>query len=202
MAGSIDAPYGMIQVGVLGQGYNTGGQTMYPLGSNNTAAIYAGQPVTMAAGVTAAIAATPTTTYGATTTPIGVASGFRYVDGSSGQLTFANSLPASAMTASGHTDVQIYVWDNPRAIFKIQADAAMATTDQNLNSPLVNITATNAVNGQSKMRVDADAATTATLAVRVLGLLELPGAAWADSYPDILVTWNAGVHAYDLATIT
>jgi hypothetical protein len=106
------------------------------------------------------------------------------------------------MTASGHTDVQIFVWDNPRAIFKIQADAAMANTDQNLNSPLVNITATNAVNGQSKMRVDADAATTATLAVRVLGLLELPGAAWADSYPDILVTWNAGVHAYDLATIT
>ena len=201
MAGSTDAPYGMIQVGVLGQGYNTGGQTMYPLGSNNTSAIYAGQPVTMAAGVAAAIAATPTTTYGATTTPIGVASGFRYIDGSSGQLTFANSLPASAMTASGHTDVQIFVWDNPRAIFKIQADAAMATTDQNLNSPLVNITATNAVNGQSKMRVDADAATTATLAVRVLGLVELPGAAWADSYPDILVTWNAGVHAYDLATI-
>jgi len=201
MAGSTDAPYGMIQVGILGQGYNTGGQTMYPLGSNNTNAIYAGQPVAMAAGVLVPITATPTTTYGASTTPIGVACGFRYVDGSTGQLTFANNLPASAMTAAGHTDVQIYVWDNPRAIFKVQADAAMANTDQNLNSALTNVTATNSLNGQSQLTVDADAATTNSLAVRIYGLWEGPGAAWADSYPDVLVTWNAGVHAYDLATV-
>lgn len=45
MAGSVQAPYGMVQVGILGQGYNTSGQTMYPLGSNNTNAIFAGQPV-------------------------------------------------------------------------------------------------------------------------------------------------------------
>ena len=200
MAGSTDAPYGMIQVGVLGQGYNTGGQTMYALNTNNTNAIYAGQPVAIASGAVVAIAATPTTTY-STSTPVGVASGFRYIDGTTGQLTFANSLVASSMTAAGHSSVQVYVWDNPKAIFKIQADAAMAATDVNLNSALVNITANNSLNGQSKMRVDADAATTATLAVRVLGLFETPNNAWTSTYPDILVTWNPGVHAYELATL-
>ena len=52
MAGSVQAPYGMVQVGILGDAYNTSGQTMYPLGSNNTNAIFAGQPVHFAAGVT------------------------------------------------------------------------------------------------------------------------------------------------------
>ncbi len=44
MAGSVEAPYGMVQVGILGQGYNTSGQTMYPLGSNNTNAIFRVSP--------------------------------------------------------------------------------------------------------------------------------------------------------------
>ena len=156
MAGSVQAPYGMVQVGILGQGYNTSGQTMYPLGSNNTNAIFAGQPVHFAAGVTTAIAATPTTTFSATNTPIGIAAGFRYVDGSTGQLTFSNNLVASAMTASGHSDVQVYVWDNPRAVFKVQADAAMASTDAGLNSALTNITAVNTLglSKQSKMTVE------------------------------------------------
>ena len=85
MAGSTNAPYGMIQVAVLGDSYNTGGATQYPLGSNNTNAIFAGQPVCFSDGVIIPITATPTTTYGASTTPIGIASGFRYIDGSTGQ---------------------------------------------------------------------------------------------------------------------
>jgi len=203
MAGSTNAAYGMVQVGILGQGYNTGGQTMYPLGSNNTNAIFAGQPVHFSAGVTAAITGTPTTTFSATNTPIGIASGFRYVDGSTGALTFSNNLGASAMTGSGHTDVQVYVWDNPRAVFKIQADATMVATDQGKNSALTNITAVNTLDlsKQSKMTVDADAATTATLAVRVVGLFETPNNNYTDTYPDVLVTWNPGVHQYDMSTL-
>jgi len=203
MAGSVQAPYGMVQVGILGDAYNTSGQTMYPLGSNNTNAIFAGQPVHFAAGVTTAIAATPTTTFSATNTPIGIAAGFRYVDGTTGQLTFANNLVASAMTGSGHSAVQVYVWDNPRAVFKVQADAAMASTDQGLNSALTNITSVNTLDlsKQSKMTVDADAATTATLAVRIIGLFESPNNNWTDTYPDVLVTWNPGVHQYDMSTL-
>jgi hypothetical protein len=203
MAGSVEAPYGMVQVGILGQGYNTSGQTMYPLGSNNTNAIFAGQPVHFAAGVTTAIAATPTTTFSSSNTPIGIASGFRYVDGTTGALTFANNLVASSMTSSGHSDVQVYVWDNPRAVFKVQADAAMASTDAGLNSALTNITAVNTLDlsKQSKMTVDADAATTATLAVRVIGLFEAANNNWTDTYPDVLVTWNPGVHQYDMSTL-
>ena len=203
MAGSVEAPYGMVQVAILGQGYNTSGQTMYPLGSNNTNAIFAGQPVHFAAGVTTAIAATPTTTFSATNTPIGIAAGFRYIDGSTGALTFSNNLVASAMTASGHTDVQVYVWDNPRAVFKVQADAAMTSADAGLNSALTNITAVNTLglSKQSKMTVDADAATTATLAVRIIGLFDAPNNNWTDTYPDVLVTWNPGVHQYDMNTL-
>lgn len=203
MAGSVEAPYGMVQVAILGQGYNTSGQTMYPLGSNNTNAIFAGQPVHFAAGVTTAIAATPTTTFSATNTPIGIAAGFRYIDGSTGALTFSNNLVASAMTASGHTDVQVYVWDNPRAVFKVQADAAMTSADAGLNSALTNITAVNTLglSKQSKMTVDADAATTATLAVRIIGLFDAPNNNWTDTYPDVLVTWNPGVHQYDMSTL-
>ncbi len=203
MAGSVQAPYGMIQVGVLGDSYNTGGATQYPLGSNNTNAIFAGQPVCFSDGVTVPITATPTTTYGATTTPIGVASGFRYIDGSTGQLTFSNNLVASSMTSSGHSAVQVYVWDNPRAVFKVQADGAMVATDQGKNSALTNVTDVNTLDlsKQSKLTVDADAATTATLAVRVVGLFEAPNNNWTDTYPDVLVTWNFGVHQYQTSTL-
>ena len=107
------------------------------------------------------------------------------------------------MTASGHSDVQVFVWDNPRALFKIQGDAAMATTDQGKNSALTNITAVNSLDlsKQSKMTVDADAATTATLAVRIVGLFDSPNNNWTDAFPDVLVTWNPGVHQYDTPTL-
>jgi|TARA_R110000824_G_scaffold60431_3_gene161557 hypothetical protein len=204
MAGSTNAPYGMIQVAVLGDSYNTGGATQYPLGSNNTNAIFAGQPVCFSDGVIIPITATPTTTYGASTTPIGVASGFRYIDGSTGQLTFANNLVASAMTASGHSDVQVNVQDNPRAIFKVQADSAMVTTDQGKNTALTAVTGVNTLDlsKQSKLTIDgAGAATTATLAVRVVGLFQSPNNNWTDTYPDVLVTWNFGVHQYQMSTL-
>ena len=202
MAGSTSAPYGMIQVGVLGAGYNTGGANMYPLTSNNTNAIYAGQPVHFGSGVITAIAATPTTTFSATNTPIGVAHGFRYVDGTTGQLTFANYLPASAMTGSGHSNVQVFVVDDPRAVFKIQGSAAFAATDQGKNCALSNVTATNTLNNQSKMTLNqGTVATTATLAVRIVGLFDAPNNNWTDTYPDILVTWNPGVHQYDMSTL-
>ena len=51
------------------------------------------------------------------------------------------------------------------------------------------------------MTVDADAATTATLAVRVIGLFDSPNNNWTDTYPDVLVTWNPGVHQYDMSTL-
>jgi hypothetical protein len=79
----------------------------------------------------------------------------------------------------------------------------MASTDQGLNSALVNVTTANTLDlsKSSKMAVDADAATTATLAVRVLGLFEAPNNNWTDTYPDVLVTWNFGVHQYDTGTL-
>jgi hypothetical protein len=76
MAGSVQVHLmGCIQVGVLGARVQYRGcKPCIRLGSNNTNAIFAGSARALrSSGVTTAIAATPTTTFSATNTPIGVA---------------------------------------------------------------------------------------------------------------------------------
>lgn len=193
------SPYGMKPV-ELGGGAVDASIRWYPLGANNTNAIFAGDPVNVTSGVVIAIATTPTTTRG-TNTPIGIAVAFQYVLPSPySQPQWANFMPAGAVTA-GYGTPMVGVIDSPGAVFQIQADGSIATTAVGKNAALTNFNAGSTVNGNSTVKLLASSvATTNTLGVKIVGFITSGSSVAGDAFTDVLVRWNAGVHAYGNST--
>lgn len=171
----------------------------YPLGADNTTAIFHNDPVGISSGVVTALAATPTTTR-SSNTPWGTCVGVRYQSPTLG-FVCANFLPVSALTGPLLTEVYIGVWTSPGSLFRVQADGAVATTAVGKNAPLGNFGAGSTTNGKSKVQLlSGSIATTATLAVKIIGFDTTVGNAPGDAFTNLYVTWNAGVHALANAT--
>ena len=194
------APYGMKPAKKLDSGAFPAAMNEVPMTTNSADAIYAGCLIAVNGGTANIIQATPTTTR-STSTPIGVCMGIEYVD-PMGQLQFGSYLPANAIN-SGYTKIKIKVLDDPHAIFQIQATGTMDATTFGKNAALAAVKTGKGglVNGVSTMSLDhTTVATTATLAVRIVGFATAPGSTVGDAYTDVLVKFNAGVHMHNNAT--
>lgn len=200
------SPYGLKPVNLIGGQSYAGSTREVKLSTNNTAAIYNGDVVQLsAAGNPAAIAATPTA--GTTSGIIGVCLGVRYVNPATKQPTFAQFLPANAITG-GYTEVFLVVADDPDLVFQIQGTAAFGTLTNGAagavgkNAALGFATAGSTATGNSGVNLvvgvnGASLALTATLAMRVVGVV---AGTETDAYPELLVKFNQGTHSYYLAT--
>jgi hypothetical protein len=198
MAGAA-SPYGFRPVQRLGGNPFSGSTRTFAVTTNNTAAIYTGDLVTINAGVPTIISATPTTTRG-TTTPVGVFMGCEYVNATTKQPQWSQYLPAAAVTA-GHTKIKIYVLDDPFCLFQVQATGAVTAASIGLNTTVILTTAGSTVTGNSGQSISHSAvALTATFAVRIVVLVDAPGSTAGDAYTDCIVMFNPGVHAYMNAT--
>ena len=194
---STATPYGLIPYELAGAALR-GAARKFPIGANNTNAIYFGSPVSLNSGVITVIGATPTTTRNGNT-PVGVFVGCEYTD-PTGRPTWAQYLPANASN-SGYTNIYVYVVDDPRVVFKVQANGTVATTDLGKNAPLANVTSGSTTSGNSScVLLAASINTTNTLAVKIIGFVDSPYSTAGDAYTDCLVIWNQGVHAYQNAT--
>ena len=190
-------PYGLIPYELAGAALR-GAARKFPIGANNTNAIYFGSPVSLNSGVITVIGATPTTTRNGNT-PVGVFVGCEYTD-PTGRPTWAQYLPANASN-SGYTNIYVYVVDDPRVVFKVQANGTVATTDLGKNAPLANVTSGSTTSGNSScVLLAASINTTNTLAVKIIGFVDSVYSQPGDAYTDCLVIWNQGVHAYQNAT--
>jgi hypothetical protein len=189
----VSAPYGLRPVAALGAGYMTGGLNDYPVLTNNTALIRTGDPVALVGGSIVAVTATPTPSVPV----IGVCQGFLYFDASNMPVEIQYLSPNS-ITNLGFTNLWCHVADDPALLMYVQGNAAGPYGPANFigrNAPLTNFVSTGAPQ-QSLVQLNTGAvAVTNTLAVRIVRV-DLPG----DTYPDIVVTWNTGVHAYQNAT--
>jgi hypothetical protein len=191
-------PYGLIPYELAGGALRAAARK-FRIGANNTNAIYFGSAVSLNSGVITVIGATPTTTRNGNT-PVGIFVGCEYVD-ATGRPTWSQYLVANATSSAGYTNIYVYVVDDPRVVFKVQADEAVATTALGLNAPLVNVTSGSATSGNSTCALDGSAvASTNTLAVKIIGFVESVYSTPGDAYTDCLVVWNQGVHAYQNAT--
>jgi hypothetical protein len=192
-------PYGMIPVKLIGSQPFAGATREYPMTVNSATAIFNGDMVNINAGTATAVTATPTTTWGATSTPVGVCVGVRYIDATSKQEVHAQYFPANGIT-NGHTKVFIKVVDDPDAIFLIQANGSVAATALGGNAAVA-FTAGDTTTGKSKLALaSATVAVTATLALRIVGFSDKPGSAVGDAFTDCYVKFNQGVHAFQNAT--
>jgi hypothetical protein len=195
------SPVGLRPVKMIGSQPNTGGTREFKLSTNNAVGIFNGDIIQLtAAGNPQALTATPTTS---TAGIVGACVGVRYVNPSTKQSMWGQYLPAGAITA-GYTDVYVMVADDPDLIFKVQGSAAFGTLTNGAhgavgkNATLGNFSAGNVTTGNSAVNVvvgtnGASLAATATLAVRVLGVV--PGTE-TDPFPELYVKFNEGVHSY------
>jgi hypothetical protein len=210
------SPFGLKPTNMIGGApYNGGAIRHYHVKANNSAAIFNGDLVVLSsAGLPAAVSSTPSASKdaheGAAGTPgiVGVMVGARYID-KNGQLQFDQFLPANATTA-GFTEIKIMVNDDPRQLYKIQGNAALGTfnsgTDgsgfagaigKNCSLDFSTSGSTSTGNSGVSLKIDTNGGTlaaTATLGMRVVDVVE---GTETDNFPEFIVKFNVGVHAYD-----
>lgn len=191
---TVSAPYGLRPVRLLGGQPYAGAIREIKMTTNSATGIFTGDLVSVTSGEPAAATATPTTTRSANT-PVGVCVGVRYTDVTTKQEYHTQYFPAGGIT-TGHTNVYIKVCEDPDVVFMVQADGAMDRGDIGLNAALKNFSAGSTTTGLSGVQIDsATEALTATLAVRIVDVVESGQSTSGDAYTDMLVVFNQGVHA-------
>jgi len=204
---SIASPYGLRAVKKLGDTVSNHATREFKVSTNNAAAIFTGDLIVLsAAGNPSAVAATPVA--GTTAGIVGACVGVRYSlpQSMGGAVMFGQYLPANAITA-GYTDVWVMVTDDPHALYQCQGSAAFGSLTNGANgaigknAALGNFGGSTATgNATTHVVVGANGgslAATATLAVRIVGVV--PGTE-TDTFPELLVKLNVGVHSYHFAT--
>jgi len=178
MANSTTA-YGLRPIGLNGSATNSTGVTQYEIASNNTNAIYQyGICVPTSGGVIAYAGATD----GGTTQALGVLMGVEYQDSAQKKPVFINYWPgANSVSVDTNFPVKAFVADNPNQLFKVASDASLTDKATGLTAIFANATlGTSARTGSDSTGVSNSAlsvssiATTATLALRIVGIMDDP----------------------------
>jgi len=177
-------PYGLRLAKRLGETNQRHGFSQYPIASGYATDLKVGDVVKIA--TTGKLQKDTGTT---ACTPIGVFIGCSYTDASMG---FLNRAQWTASTVA--SDAMGYVVDDPDAIFQIQASASVAANGLNANAALVQGTGSLTL-GRSGVTLNAATlADTATLPVRIVGFVNIPGfSVVGDAYTDCLVRFNTHV---------
>ena len=191
---SVDSPYGLIPINLIGGQVFAGATRQIPIATNSSTAIYYGDVVKLAD--TGTLAKDTGTT---AATPVGVFLGCSYTDPVFGK-TFRQFYPGT----TNISDVVAYVQDDPDALFKCAVVTAFnSTTVSYVNRTSVGNNAVLAQNtgstitGNSKVGITAATNTTSTWPVRVIDVVpETALAGNPGSYTEVIVKWNQGMHQY------
>lgn len=173
---NLETAFGLRPVGLNGSATNSTGVTQYEIAATNTNAIYQYSPVIpLAAGVIDIVG----NANGGTVPFLGVLMGVEYVDSSSKKTVFKNYWPgANSVSVDTNFPVKAFVADNPMQIFVVSADEsvtdrATALADVFSNCSLATATSGSTATGRSTAQLDiSTAATTATLAMRIVGIVD------------------------------
>lgn len=203
------SPFGMRPINLIGgQAFSGGTVREYLLPSNVALAYYTGALMKLDTnGVitpwssTAPVAPVWTGTATAGSAGIvGICAGVRYVSIDTKQPLHAQYLPTGAVTA-GYTDVWIKVWDDPDQLYTIQCDTAVGSKTNGARGAIgqnvqMKTFTGSATTGLSNMVADTGSnwgstASTATLPLRIVDI-----ATPNDTYPELIVKFNLGVHSY------
>lgn len=208
------SPYGLKPINLIGgQAFNGGTAREYKIAADTTA-IYVGALIQLSsAGLPAVVASTPSglkvpaTAADATAGIVGVCTGVRFVNPTTKQAIWAQTLPANATTA-GYTDIWVQVNDDYDQLYQIQGSAALGTFNSGTNgsgwpgaigknAALGNFGGS-ATTGLSTMNLvvgtnGASLAATSTLAMRIVDVVR---GTESDTYPEFVVKFNVGVHSY------
>ena len=191
-------PTGLRFIGKRSNDFHQGGTTLYPLTTNNTVALAVGDPVAFVAGSIVPCTANAAAGTVSANTPIGIAMGFEYTDNVNRRYFVASQiLAANAISSALYTNVQVLVADQVDAKFVVQANGPITAAVVGFNIDLGGFNADDLVNRTSRVfAVAADAAVTATLPLRILGIDHDPSNVAGDAFTKIWVSWNANTHGF------
>lgn len=193
---NINAPKGFSPVGnIQGGSWNQQGR-LYAIPTTDTTNSYAVGDVVMSLASADADGIPFVQKWaGATTTsalPLGIIVGIRVADPGVSLVASSLDLTQSYISAGTRTAVRyVYVVDDPMVLFEAQFDAtAIALTDLHKNAA-VTVTAGQTLSQSSPMSsmVLTAPAVTATLPIRLLGLIQRPDNA-TGAYARVLCKWN------------
>ena len=206
---TVDAPYGLKPVNLIGGLPFAGATRQIPIGNNYATAIYNGDVVQLNSSGNVII-----TTLQNNATPlagvVGVFLGCSYTNPTTKQKQYAQYYPGSVAS----DDIMAYVADDPNALFKVvnvTSNVADSSSGGLLPAYLsrANSFGTNAelvlntgssVTGDSKMGVFINNVTT-SLPLRVVDVVT-DSANSSGNIVEFIVKFNAGYHAYNNATGT
>ena len=205
-----ETAFGLRPVGLVGSGVNSTGVTQYEIASDNANAIYQYSLVTPAAG---GVIDQAGATDGGTSQNLGVLMGIEYQDSVQKKPVWLNYWPGSgSVSVDTNYPIKAFVADNPDQLIVVAADAtltnratALATVFANANLGTSARTGSTAT-GRSNSQVDVDSiATTATLPLRIVGLVDdAANNDYASAGAHLLVRinahFNAATRRYDSQT--
>ena len=196
-----ETAFGLRPVGLAGAGVNSTGVTEYEIASNNTNAIYQYGLVTPTSGGVIDYAGA---TSGGTTSALGVLMGIQYHDSVQKKPVWLNYWPGSgSVSVDTNYPVKAYVADNPDQLFVVAADATLTDRATALASVFANASlgtsartgSTDTGRSNSQLNV-ASIATTATLPLRIVGLVDdEANSDYASAGAHLLVRINAHFNA-------
>ena len=134
----------------------------------------------------------------------GVFLGCEYISPVTGQLIFSQYFPAGTTVTSGV--ITAFVCEDPDALFQVAVVSGTTVvsgvqfTAIGNNATIVD-NAANTVNGDSQLALSDSTATTDTLPIRIVDVV--PDTAYQSGgntyYPEVIVKFNFGMHAYETA---
>ena len=196
-----ETAFGLRPVGLAGAGVNSTGVTEYEIASGNTNAIFQYGLVTPTANGVIDYAGA---TNGGTTAALGVLMGIQYHDSVQKKPVWLNYWPGSgSVSVDTNYPIKAYVADNPDQLFVVAADATLTDRATALAAVFANAslgtsartgsTATGRSNSQLNV---ASIATTATLPLRIVGLVDdESNSDYASAGAHLLVRINAHFNA-------
>jgi len=193
---SVDAPYGLLPVNLIGGQVFAGATRQIPIASGSATAIFFGDVVKLGSDGTLS---KDTGTDAAT--PVGVFMGCSYTDATFGK-TFRQYYPGGVAAS----DINAVVSDDPDALYKVAVTSSGTTVGYVNrtavgNNAVLTQNAGNTATGNSKVAIDDTTGTTATFPVRIIDVVpETHTAGNPGSYTEVIVKWNAGMHQYNNAT--
>lgn len=194
---TVSAPYGLAPINLIGGQVYAGQTREFPVGQNETTAIFYGDLVTLnsSGNVTKE-------TGTATATTVGVFLGCTYIDPNTQQPVYKQFYPGAVNVAG----IQAYIQDDPDQLYKV-AVVSSGTTIGYLTQAAVgkNVSLVqnsgNTTTGNSKVAVLNTTDTETTLPIRVVDVVpETAVAGFPGSYTEVIVKFNFGIHLYENAT--
>ena len=199
---TIEKPYGFKPINLIGGQVFAGSTRKMRIASAYATSIgYGDLLVRVNDGTVARSAATTAKPTGGFA---GVFLGCEFINPSTGQVQYQQNFVGGTTVTTGF--ITAYVCDDPDALFQVAVVSGTTVvtgvqyTSVGENATIVNNTTITAA-GNSQIALNATTATTDTLTVRIVDVV--PDTAYVSGgntlFPEVIVKFNFGMHAYDTA---